>query len=507
MRALTAGKDSGFNKWLSSKTSSALLDSWNEMLLGSLSSPEALAACARRHFGVYSLPADMRGWLLGLCVLAESLPLSFVLSDAQTAGFPLIYINKKFTDVTGYTKEDCYGRNCRFLQGPATNPEHGKMLLDTLRNGQDSQIMMVNYRKTGEVFENLLTMAYIRDCHGRRRYCVGLQLDLTGLEGDDGPWGQAELNSEAGRRLIAETTKKYTMLIKLLPQTLPVPKPEEAKHNRETPPVTSTTAWECSQLRQLADTLGVNMPRTEGANWISTFYTLLDQATVAVTVCDMSVPGLPLDYCNPAFSTLTGYPVDEVIGTNCRFLQSDKTEPLALYNLITAIRTYTRVTVKISNAKKDGTHFVNDLSTHPIFDSDGKCRFMVGISADHAQSHQHHERLAVLREALPKEPVEPSLFPDPPPRFVDLEALEQWREFQKANAKLIRLLWATEPDGALRQLLCMHPVMAKQATESMASFFAHANRPEDAALLAMLIEQQRGGSWQPLAGRVALPPS
>ena len=78
-----------------------------------------------------------------------------------------------------------------------------------------------------------------------------------------------------------------------------------------------------------------------------------------------------------AFSTLTGYPVDEVIGTNCRFLQSDKTEPLALYNLITAIRTYTRVTVKISNAKKDGTHFVNDLSTHPIFDSDGKCRFMV----------------------------------------------------------------------------------------------------------------------------------
>ena len=100
---------------------------------------------------------------------------------------------------------------------------------------------------------------------------------------------------------------RYTMLIKLLPQTLPVPKPEEAKHNRETPPVTSTTAWECSQLRQLADTLGVNMPRTEGANWISTFYTLLDQATVAVTVCDMSVPGLPLDYCNPVRTYIRAY--------------------------------------------------------------------------------------------------------------------------------------------------------------------------------------------------------
>ena len=78
----------------------------------------------------------------------------------------------RFTDVTGYTKEDCYGRNCRFLQGPATNPEHGKMLLDTLRNGQDSQIMMVNYRKTGEVHTHACTRmhAYTR-IHRSSRTC------------------------------------------------------------------------------------------------------------------------------------------------------------------------------------------------------------------------------------------------------------------------------------------------------------------------------------------------
>ena len=110
--------DRGFQKWLSSKSSGALLNEWNEMLISSVATKEAFDACARRYFGPYQLPADMAGWLMGACVLAESLPLCFVFSDAQTAGFPLIYINNKFTDTTGYTKEDCYGR-CAALGGGA----------------------------------------------------------------------------------------------------------------------------------------------------------------------------------------------------------------------------------------------------------------------------------------------------------------------------------------------------------------------------------------------------
>ena len=136
---------------------------WNETLLSSVSSAEAYEACCRAHFGPYTPQSDVTGWLLGVAVLAESLPLAFTISDCSIAGFPLVYVNQKFTDVTGYTKADCAGRNCRFLQGPGTNPEHGQHLLDTLRRGEDSQTMLLNYRKSGEPFENLLTMRYVCD--------------------------------------------------------------------------------------------------------------------------------------------------------------------------------------------------------------------------------------------------------------------------------------------------------------------------------------------------------
>ena len=510
MRTLTQGKDSAFQKWLGSKASAVLLDSWNEMLLQSLSTPEALAACAKRHFGPYQMPADMGGYLLGICVLAESLPLAFVLSDAQTAGFPLIFINKKFTDVTGYTKEDCYGRNCRFLQGPATNPEHGKQLLDTLRNGQDSQIMMVNYRKSGEVFENLLTMAYVRDAHGRRRYCVGLQLDLTGLETDDGPWGQEALSSDGGRSLIEETRKKYAMLIKLLPQTLPVPTPKPPVPNREaTSGGDYGGKWSCAQLEALAAVVGAPMPpghqhSNVNANWISVLYKLLDQSSHAVLVVDMSVPGLPLDYANAGFTTLTEWPVEEAVGKNCRFMQDERTEPLALYQLITAIRTYQPLSVQITNVKRCGTAFVNDLSLHPIMDSNGTCRFVVAIQADAAHAAADAATLTALRRAIPSTPVDAALFPKTPPKFEPVPPLEQWREWQKVNTKLIRLLWATEPDGALRQLLTAHPAMAQQAIASFTDYLTKNERAADLALLAKIVEQQRAGSWSPLAGRTAM---
>ena len=132
----------GFQKWLGSKKVVALISGWNSSLQATLNSKAAFDACVKGHFGAYEPPADCRGWMLGVAVLAESLPLCFCISDCQVAGFPLVYVNSKFSDVTGYSKLELCGRNCRFLQGPATNPVHGQMLLDTLRDGENSQVRL-----------------------------------------------------------------------------------------------------------------------------------------------------------------------------------------------------------------------------------------------------------------------------------------------------------------------------------------------------------------------------
>ena len=138
-------------------------------------------------------PEDCAGWVYSFASVAASLPACVVLSDMSMPGNPMFFVNDEFCRVTEYAKHEAQGRNCRFLQGPGTNPEHGQHLVDTLRNYEDSQTMLLNYRKSGEPFENLLTMRFVGDSLGRRRFCIGFQLDLTGLDSDPGPWGARAL--------------------------------------------------------------------------------------------------------------------------------------------------------------------------------------------------------------------------------------------------------------------------------------------------------------------------
>ena len=53
--------------------------------------------------------------------LAET-AVGVTLADVRDPELPLVYVNEAFTRLTGYTSDDALGRNCRFLQGPGTEP-------------------------------------------------------------------------------------------------------------------------------------------------------------------------------------------------------------------------------------------------------------------------------------------------------------------------------------------------------------------------------------------------
>jgi PAS domain-containing protein len=89
----------------------------------------------------------------------------------------------------------------------------------------------------------------------------------------------------------------------------------------------------------------------------------------------MRTPGLPLTHCTAAFSKLTGWTSAEAVGRNCRFLQGEGTEPGALSTLVTSIRQGSPCAVQITNIRKDGTSFVNDLTMHHVRDTVGERRF------------------------------------------------------------------------------------------------------------------------------------
>jgi len=486
----------GLQKWLSAKASAAVLDGWNETLLASLSAPGAWEACCRAHFGPYVPPPDCAGWMLGLAVVAESLPLALTVSDCSIAGFPLVYVNAKFTEVTGYTKLDCASRNCRFLQGPGTNPEHGQHLLDTLRRGEDSQTMLLNYRKSGEPFENLLTMRYVCDSQGRRRFCLGFQLDLTGLDGDSGPWGKARLATEAGHALMSESRLKMSKLIQMLPKQIAVPIPPTPSAASVVP---STEAWSCPQLTALASAIGVPMPPTSGLSWSMALYALLERVPDAAIVVDMSVPMLPIAYANAGFASLSGWRVDEAVGHNCRFLQCAQTEGASLAQVIEAVRQRAACKLRITNARKDGSTFVNELSLHPVHDSSGTYRFNIGVLCD--AKARPSGSIEMLRGALPtcfESELQPSVASDA--KYGVVEPISQWRQYQPMTSKLVRLLWSTDADGAMRKFLTMPAVLSRPAIASLGKFLS-SKSADDEQLLGQVVALQQRGLWSPMAGR------
>jgi PAS domain S-box-containing protein len=113
---------------------------------------------------------------------------------------------------------------------------------------------------------------------------------------------------------------------------------------------------------------------------------LLDRAVAAssngVVITDPSLPDNPIVYVNPAFERTTGYPMEEAIGRNCRFLQGEDRDQPALGELRTAIREGRGCRVVLRNYRKDGTLFWNELYVSPIHDEQGRLTNFIGVQND-----------------------------------------------------------------------------------------------------------------------------
>ena len=126
-----------------------------------------------------NLPTPLQG-VLSAAVLAT--PTGIVVCDPNLPDCPIIYANPAFYRITGYAEEEVIGRNCRFLQGPGTNPRHIKALREAIENGKAINVEIVNHRKDGSRFVNELHLSPIFGDDGEVRYIFGIQHDVSARE-------------------------------------------------------------------------------------------------------------------------------------------------------------------------------------------------------------------------------------------------------------------------------------------------------------------------------------
>ncbi len=101
------------------------------------------------------------------------------LADPDQEDMPLVYVNKAFETITGYTLAEVVGKNCRFLQGKERNQAEVDKLREAIKNKKSVEVTLHNYRKNGELFYNHLVMSPLFDSHGNLLYFLGVQLDVT----------------------------------------------------------------------------------------------------------------------------------------------------------------------------------------------------------------------------------------------------------------------------------------------------------------------------------------
>jgi len=104
---------------------------------------------------------------------------NFVVTDPGLPDNPIVYASQGFLNLTGYSLDQILGRNCRFLQGPETDPKAVERIRKAIEQGHDMSVCLLNYRVDGTTFWNQFFIAALRDAAGCVTNFVGVQCKVS----------------------------------------------------------------------------------------------------------------------------------------------------------------------------------------------------------------------------------------------------------------------------------------------------------------------------------------
>lgn len=122
------------------------------------------------------------------------------------------------------------------------------------------------------------------------------------------------------------------------------------------------------------------------------------EAPIGITIADASHEDVPLIYANNGFVELTGYPREDVLGQNCRFLQGEDTRAEPVRRMREAIEDREPVTVELRNYRKDGTLFWNRVTISPVADGTGEVTHFLGFQEDISAGKVYEQEKALFEK-------------------------------------------------------------------------------------------------------------
>lgn len=137
-------------------------------------------------------------------------PIATIVTDNRRPDNPILEANDAFLRLTGYGRHEVIGRNCRFLAGPATEPEVQSAIRRAVIAGEPIVAELVNYRKDGSPFRNALMIAPICDASGKVALFIGSQMDSEASQGATG------LRASRAKAAVAGLTPRLREVLELM---------------------------------------------------------------------------------------------------------------------------------------------------------------------------------------------------------------------------------------------------------------------------------------------------
>ncbi len=228
---------------------------------------------------------------------------SFVISDARKYDFPIVYVSPSFERFTGYKQAEIVGQNCRFLQSPLGQVEPGEKRKYTdnsavyeMRNkqlcGMESQVSLINYRKGGQPFINMVTIIPITWDSGDVAFFVGFQVDLV---------------DQPNAILAKMHDGSYMVNYRLTSSPIYIPPPLVASEKKMIEDVDDATLPNATEIAELLGG-GTDDPDSTKRLWTRV---LLEHTDDVILV--LSLKGVFL-YCSPSCREILEYDPEELIG-------------------------------------------------------------------------------------------------------------------------------------------------------------------------------------------------
>ncbi len=170
-----------------------------------------------RQANIVDPSLDERGGIFFAVVEMTRLPM--VLVDPRLEDCPIVFANNAFLDLTGYKEGEVLNRNCRFLQGAATDPEAVRQLREAIHDHRPIALEILNYRRDGSPFWNAVFMGPVFDQAGELIYFFASQLDVSARRESEASLRQAQ-KMEAIGQLTAGLAHDFNNMLQIVNSSL-----------------------------------------------------------------------------------------------------------------------------------------------------------------------------------------------------------------------------------------------------------------------------------------------